>query len=232
MDSWASQTAQPKAKQQRHRGESAAADDMLHGADDASDDSDGRSKKNVRTADVVNALRSSTEALRMCRELNAAVFLTFIFAKGAVSEALLAAGAKYDEDTKKKVKGRFPPCVGKWAALTVSLRDATTSFLASGSAGAANEPVKAALATLDAHIQSISAPALLNAVGLHSSHRMNHDKTRSILTVASSNYQGIVDCITVLFKALYDYTPESGPAPATKAERKARASLRRLAPKE
>ena len=74
---------------------------------------------------------------------------------------------------------------------------------------------------LMAHQNATKKKEDLQAFLMHCQSRINHDETTCILTVASQQYPEVIKAIQMAMFAIYKVTPESGPAPATKRERKA-----------
>ena len=56
---------------------------------------------------------------------------------------------------------------------------------------------------------------------MHVESRMVYGDVRYLLIIRSEPYKEIVECVRLLFRIMYGIEAEAGPAPPTKAERKA-----------
>ena len=222
---------QPDSKSARLRGKSAEESNLAAAMDD---DEGGDSSE--RRSDLADVAAAQCETMRMVREMIAIVYLTFIFPNGDIAEGLTAAGQAYASENKgKKAKNAFPPCVGKWCSLIVGIVDALESALKGGVTPKDSKPIATAmkndmdkhLAVLTSHAEGIGTKSDLIAYQLHCSHRMNHDGSLCILTISAPHYAEVVKAIQAAMKFLFDVSPEAGPPPPTKAERRAMAVARK-----
>ena len=236
-------TGEPSSK--RHHKVDAAVASAAGGASGGGNGNDGdgggvgsgNGSSNISKKALVDALKCVTETASFARALSAVTFLTFIFAVGQVSDALIQAGQDHAKEQTKGKKDKFHAGIKKWCALIVTLNDMTSEFInkAGEEYNTLSEDDRHELAdandTLRTHRNSVSSLADLDAVQLHCESRMHNDKSQYILIISAPRHHQVVKAIETVFCLLLKTKPCIGTAPPTKAERGARKALESLAPK-
>ena len=120
-----------------------------------------------------------------------------------------------------------PPAAHKWGAMIVSTIDYVEKNIESIKASTDKfEETKNALAVLKAHSAQLDDISKLSAVKLHCESRITCDSVSCILIIHSAAYSQEVDAMVVIMTNLIGVKPCEGPAPPTKAERKALRMIR------
>ena len=171
--------------------------------------------------------KCATESIRLVRELNSAILITFMFPCNAISDALHAAGVQFDEEAKakslpKRGNSFVTGAAYKWCALMSSVSTAVSEFLKTAKDTEETNMLKDANDALSHHVKSIDSIAKLNTERMYCISRFNHERSSCIVSFCSAIYAREIEALKICFQIVFKIEPTCGTAPPTKAERKAR----------